>query len=319
MPYIALFAAIIPGVFILYRYYRRDKYKPEPKSAIFGAFFLGAAVVLPAGLLEHALLPIGNPENIFVSIIENFLIIALIEELAKYLSLKFQAGKSQHYDEYFDGILYGVAIASGFATFENIFYVMDHGLGVAALRAILSVPSHILEGAIIGYWHARVKIGKEFNRPAFLGVFITVIMHGFFFFVLSYPPVAGIGLFLTLIPMIIMLVMVRHYIQDALKRDQAMFSSELQTIDQSVNQSLTTLEFVKNHTWLSTMSRAFLAILGVISILFGAFLALGFVVSHAEKPEENSLYWLGLCAVPFLFSALFFWLFVKLKPQSNAA
>ena len=34
---------------------------------------------------------------------------------------------------------------------------MQHGLAVGMLRAVLSVPSHIFEGAIIGYWLAKSK------------------------------------------------------------------------------------------------------------------------------------------------------------------
>ena len=52
------------------------------------------------------------------------------------------------FNEPMDGLILGVAAALGFATVENIFYVRAGKILTALVRAIVSVPSHALFGAV---------------------------------------------------------------------------------------------------------------------------------------------------------------------------
>ena len=64
------------------------------------------------------------------------------------------------FDEPMDGVVYGVAVALGFATLENFLFVTRLGLGVAWLRALFAVPAHALFGATMGYYAGRTKFDR---------------------------------------------------------------------------------------------------------------------------------------------------------------
>src|SRR4029450_10832400 len=74
------------------------------------------------------------------------------------------------FDEPLDGVVYGVAVALGFATLENFLFVARLGLGVAWMRALFAVPAHALFGATMGYYAGRAKFdqgGKLWRDRAF--------------------------------------------------------------------------------------------------------------------------------------------------------
>lgn len=56
-----------------------------------------------------------------------------------------------------DGIIYAVAASLGFATVENIAYVLEGGFAVGVLRAVLSVPGHAFFGALMGFYMGVAK------------------------------------------------------------------------------------------------------------------------------------------------------------------
>ena len=57
-------------------------------------------------------------------------------------------------------IVYAVFSSLGFACIENILYVLSGGVGIAILRAILSVPGHMCFGVIMGYFLSQAKVNQ---------------------------------------------------------------------------------------------------------------------------------------------------------------
>src|SRR5688572_10743638 len=115
--------AIAPGLAICLFIFYRDAYNREPKRNLIAAFLLGAITIIPAIFIERALEVSGNS---FGSIaLSAFLVVALTEELGKFAVLRLYAYSRKSFDEPLDGIVYGVMISMGFATFENIFYVLN--------------------------------------------------------------------------------------------------------------------------------------------------------------------------------------------------
>jgi protease PrsW len=213
-----LLLAIIPGLYYAYRYYSQDIYKKEPWEVLSKTFLWGCASIIPAAIIEMQL-PEGDKNDLASSLISNFIYIGLVEELAKFFVLRFYTWRNEHFDEVMDGIVYGAMAGSGFATFENVFYVMENGFGIGVIRALISVPSHILEGAIIGYWLARYKFadGTIFE---FLvkGLGFAVVAHGFFDFVLTYQE--SQYFYLCLVPVILMVYFVKKWIREGLEYDR---------------------------------------------------------------------------------------------------
>ncbi|MBP7282462.1 MAG: PrsW family intramembrane metalloprotease [Leptospiraceae bacterium] len=315
--------SIAPGIFLIYRYYSKDIYKKEPWVIIWKSFFWGAATVLPAGLIESSI-EFPGKDTIVGMVIENFFVIALTEELCKYAVIRLYSYRNTHFDETMDGIVYGVAVASGFATFENIFYVIQHGLAVGMLRAVLSVPSHIFEGAIIGYWLAKSKFQNTSPLSAtMISLTIVVAAHGFFDFVLTYNNAEYF--LLSVIPVILLAWLVKIYVKDALTHDlkhihvsQEVISISEQTIysdEEKIEihtESVTVTNNSNSTDYLQKLIRISLYFLGIVCFLTGSFLLLGFVTLMQEGKEE--LWTISLAIVPMLLGVF---LFYKAKKMNS--
>ena len=172
--------AVAPAAFLLLYVYLRDKYEREPLSLIAVTFILGAIGVAPAAILEllsEAFFPVP-------ALVEAFVFVGLIEELTKYAAVRIKAYRSWHFNEVMDGIVYGVAASLGFATVENILYVLQSGLAVAILRGILSVPNHAVWGGIMGFYLGLAKRDKNLHRSAgnqiIKGLAIVIFLHGLY-------------------------------------------------------------------------------------------------------------------------------------------
>lgn len=187
MVIVLLLLALAPCLFLLWYFYHRDKYEPEPKKKIIKIFLLGAVMVIPAGLLE---IGIGSGIDAIAggiphAFIMSFFVIAPIEELLKYFTVKQWIYRSLEFDEVMDGIVYTVAASLGFATVENILYVLQHGIPVAIARAFLAVPGHAFFGVLMGYYIGMAKFNKEKeSRLLFKGILLAVFFHGLYDFLL---------------------------------------------------------------------------------------------------------------------------------------
>lgn len=179
--------AIIPGLLILAYVYGKDKVEKEPISMIMKIVFMGAASCLVAGFAEGALqsvLPQYERGTIQFALQTSFCLAALCEETVKYLALRIGSWKSPHFNYRFDGIVYGVSSAVGFAVFENIQYVAMYGIATAISRAFLAVPLHAFCGVFMGVFYSYSKraaiIGERGVSAActLLALIVPMIIHG---------------------------------------------------------------------------------------------------------------------------------------------
>ncbi len=189
-----ILVAVLPAIFLISMVYRTDRLDKEPKGLLLKLVFLGILSVIPALIMEligEGILSIFVPEDTLIfNFIKCFFIIGLAEELSKFLMTKIGSYEHPAYNCIFDGIVYAVTVALGFALIENIFYVLDGGLSTALVRAITAIPGHASDGVFMGIWYGRAKhmqsIGnyKEEKRNLFLSVLIPAILHGLYDFIL---------------------------------------------------------------------------------------------------------------------------------------
>ncbi len=173
--------AISPGLLICWVVYRADKYERESLVSVLWCFGLGAAVTLPAMMLEHQLIPmVGEIErDPVLTFLMAFGAIAPVEEILKWLVLIFGAFVWRFFNEPFDGIVYSVMIAMGFATVENLFYIDLYGQETALLRAFTAVPAHLVFAIPIGYFSGLAKFyPEERNHLLLRGLLISILLHG---------------------------------------------------------------------------------------------------------------------------------------------
>ena len=122
----------------------------------------------------------------FVPFLWLFFVVGLGEELFKFLALMFVAFPRKNFNEPFDGIVYSVMIGLGFASFENIMYVFEGGIGVAFMRTFTAVPMHAAMGVIMGYYVGKAKFQRGDRRTdtAIIGLVCAVLFHGAYDFCL---------------------------------------------------------------------------------------------------------------------------------------
>ncbi|MDI9632529.1 MAG: PrsW family glutamic-type intramembrane protease [Methanolinea sp.] len=200
---IAILLGIAPGIFWLLFFYSRDTRDPEPPVWIVLVFLLGAAVSVPVGFIEAVFLDYAG--TFLVAVV----LAPVAEEVAKFWVVEKTVYRTRVFDEPIDGIVYAAAAGLGFATLENILYVLDaldlsvfHALEVAAVRAVLSVPAHVLFSTM---WGFSLGISQVFPSGRGLlvagGLFLAVSAHGLFNFLV----LAGYGmpvLVLVLVPLL---------------------------------------------------------------------------------------------------------------------
>lgn len=185
-----LFAlALAPGITIVFFIIAKDKYNKEPFRVLLYAFLLGILSTIPAIMiqlfLKGALNVSMGSTSILYYVLYAFGAVGFSEEFCKYCMLRYYAYPHKAFDEPLDGIIYGVLISMGFATLENINYVMTYGFGTGIVRMFLSVPAHACFGVIMGYYMGLAKFNKESaSRLMHKGLLLAVLFHGGFDFFL---------------------------------------------------------------------------------------------------------------------------------------
>ena len=178
--------ALLPTIVLVAWIYRQDKVEKEPKGLLWKIFLFGVLSVIPAMILEiifeEILLVFVEGYTLYYVILENFIGVALIEELCKRKAAKMAVWKHPA----FNAIVYCVTSALGLATIENILYEMDADISTALTRAVLSVPSHAIDGVIMGYFLGEAKAAElQENRARKknylrLSILIPTIEHGIY-------------------------------------------------------------------------------------------------------------------------------------------
>jgi protease PrsW len=175
-----LLLAIAPTIFLFWFFYNQNRYKHESKKLLAITFLLGALMILPVILIELALKQLFPEGDTVLGVFLYYLLeVALVEESLKLFAVRFYAYNSKLFNEPMDGLILGVAAALGFATVENIFYVISTGILTGIIRAIVSVPSHALYGAIAGFYLGEAKFRK---RPTLVlqGLVAVITLHAIF-------------------------------------------------------------------------------------------------------------------------------------------
>jgi RsiW-degrading membrane proteinase PrsW (M82 family) len=201
--WLILAIGLAPGLFWLWYFYRRDIYEPEPLFLVVKMFFLG---MLAAGIAFLC-------ENYVSSLMSGVLFVAvavpLIEESAKFGMVVFFVYNDHEFDQPMDGIVYATATALGFATIENLFYLLyleslSSLFVTGTLRAILSVPGHALFAIFWGYGLGIAKFRPPGKRLTVIlaGFLLAIGVHGLFNYFLEQSYTGLAVLLLLLLPCI---------------------------------------------------------------------------------------------------------------------
>lgn len=189
--------AILPTILILTYIYNKDKHK-ESKSILLKLFCLGilsSTVVILLSQILNRIFPFMSKEYYQMTYLELFFSvfigIAFIEELCKWFVTYITGYRNREFDETYDIIIYAIFASLGFATFENILYVLENNtILLAVQRAIFSIPAHTSYAIFMSYYLCLAKVNEikkektKFATNIIKSIIIPTIFHGIFDFCL---------------------------------------------------------------------------------------------------------------------------------------
>jgi RsiW-degrading membrane proteinase PrsW (M82 family) len=201
MTILAALAAAVPAALWLVLFYRSDKYDPEPKRLVARTFMVGAIVGI-AFVFSYQGLPFIK-SGLLMAVVAA----PVVEETAKFLCVRWTVYHGQEFTEPVDGMVYAAAAALGFATVENVVYVLTGwtaggpiaGLMVLTGRSVLSVPAHAIFSSFWGLALGWSKGGKGI-RPilrVLAGLLAAMVAHGLFNYLVNESFLGGLGFLLA--------------------------------------------------------------------------------------------------------------------------
>ncbi|HLR79995.1 MAG TPA: glutamic-type intramembrane protease PrsW [Bacillota bacterium] len=193
-----LSVGIAPTVALMSFFYLKDRIT-EPIPLIIRTFIFGALLVFPIMFIQYAF----SVEGIGTPFTQAFLISSWTEEFFKWFIFMYVIYHHTEFDAHYDGIVYAVSISLGFATVENILYLLVHGIEFAFTRALFPVSSHALFGVVMGYHFGKAKM-YESKRVLniLLALFIPFVLHGSYNYILE---IVVSDWFFVMIPFMILL------------------------------------------------------------------------------------------------------------------
>lgn len=197
--------AIAPGLALALTIYLTDRYDREPAGLLVKVFALGALSVIPTAFVEKLLLSLNIFGGVLSAAYTAFIVAGFTEEFFKRSVVLRTAYYHRAFDEKLDGIVYAVFSALGFATIENVMYVVFRFAAnpyVGLYRGILSVPAHMLFGVTMGYYLSLSKFSQNpYIQRRYLkkALYVPVVFHGIFDFILMAGIPMLMGLFLPFV------------------------------------------------------------------------------------------------------------------------
>lgn len=182
-----LLLALAPAVLLMMYVYFRDRHEKEPISLILKGMLLGVIVIFPVGVIENYLTGVGiGFDKIPKAAYDGFIVAGATEEAFKYLMVFILIWRNPNFNEKFDGIVYAVSVALGFAAIENLFYVFsNNSMQVGLLRAFTAVPGHTIFGVVMGFYLGLARFDTSNRKKWLMRAFMLPwILHGVYDFLL---------------------------------------------------------------------------------------------------------------------------------------
>ena len=189
---------LLPSAIWLLFYLRKDAH-PESNVMILKIFFYGMVAALIAAVVEIQAFGIleffvgAKVQTFLIFLLSEFILIALVEEVCKFLIVKEKVVGHSEFDEPVDTMIYMIIVALGFAAFENflvlssLFFPLltkpaigDIAL-VSSLRFLGATFLHALCSGLIGYFLALSFFETKKRLILIIkGLGIAVLLHGLF-------------------------------------------------------------------------------------------------------------------------------------------
>ena len=185
MVLVLLALAIGPGLILVHVVWAADRNR-EPVWHVLAYVGAGAAILQLTAIVE-GLAGIESSLHVVAthpwSFIASMLVVGLVEESAKLLTVWRRGIRDKVLDEPFDWLVYTVAVSLGLGTLENVLYVLHGGVSVGLARAFSAVPLHALCGTLMGTRLAEARRAPDAasrRRAWVLALVEPVAWHGIY-------------------------------------------------------------------------------------------------------------------------------------------
>lgn len=207
--------AFTPSLALLWYFYHKDKYEPEPKRYVIVTFLYGALFSTALAMF------LENAVGYFIqrTAITMALTAAIVEEPAKALAIRIPY-KAKQMDGIMDGVVYGVAAGLGFAATENLIYGLGFGAGTTLVRALLPPLAHASWSAVIGVGYGLKAEGKG---NLFIFFFTAILLHFFWDYSVFMSLTNPFYLSMVFLILFLNLVLIKYFIKVGLKEDKLKF------------------------------------------------------------------------------------------------
>ena len=180
----AFLASIIPAFIWLSFWLREDSAHPEPRWLIVASFIGGILSVIIAIFGEKYISDIVNDQNM------RYALWAALEEIIKFAIVIAIALNTKYYDEPIDAMIYIITVALGFATIENMLFILgplesgeiSQSIVTGSMRFIGATLVHTVSSAVIGFF-----LGYAFYKNmlakfiyAVIGLAVAIALHASF-------------------------------------------------------------------------------------------------------------------------------------------
>jgi hypothetical protein len=164
------------------------------------AFLFGALLVVPVAAVEFTLTGFGAIDpfqadlSLTVVIYTAFIVAGLTEELAKFLVVRYALYNSPYFSQPLDGLIFGSAVALGFASLENVGYMAEFGPAVMLVRGPVSTLAHVLFSVPWAFALGRRKrMGGSGGALVWISLAGAMALHGLFDLLLFSQDVRALG------------------------------------------------------------------------------------------------------------------------------
>lgn len=141
-------------------------------------FAVGCLSCLPALLLELAgktLMMYFELDTMLISMLLWGLVVPISEETSKYVAFNALRSKNEIADIRY-GMLCGALVSLGFATIENMVYIINNqDMHIALMRAFTAIPMHFACGIYMGFVYSRAILSEGMPRDAKMRHFVLAL------------------------------------------------------------------------------------------------------------------------------------------------
>ncbi|MFW5948343.1 MAG: PrsW family intramembrane metalloprotease, partial [Halolamina sp.] len=203
---VALLSAL-PAFLLVAFVWKQDAVEKEPLDTLAITFVLAVLFASFAATVNTVLQEYFDVVPIVGLGLFFFVVVGPVEETVKWLAVRLHAYRRPEFDAVIDGAVYGAVAGLGFATIENMLYVVQGflraqesgstqaigaALGTATSRA-LAGPGHVIYSGWAGYYLGLAKFNPENRGPIVVkGLLIAALLHGAYNSVVTYAPMAAL-------------------------------------------------------------------------------------------------------------------------------